>query len=415
MRRKFDRALWLGPERAADDVYVPDAPKKGCHHGKFEPLVSFFRQNAPPNPAVLSFYTSFGVGVGRCWFVEGVKVLKTENGWTDIDKQCSFGNLVWPRPNLAWEDDDRMEKLPDVSSMLDFEDAWNGGNSLRLGLSSPGSDAEAESFRCVWLPIQSLAVTPRKSYDARIVYKANHKAEIDLDVGLSLKLLSTNDQHMVQVNPISDSCDNAANGWTVLSIQFEIPAATDHSNDVPVAIGLIIGFTTEDPTGNYQISLLLGQMSVFPTTPLATSSHQPKVLWANFESPSSDGNAKLHGTITWEVATSFAPLTNINITSPEDPSPVWILDISDKWFPTFLYFNIYIQPRVRNANVPAPGNMIFIGTTGLDGKTNRFFVDPECLPDEFAGAQSARFLVQGVTDRGDLLGWDRCAFVDVGE
>jgi len=296
---------------------------------------------------------------------------------------------------------------------LDFEDAWNGGNSLQLSLSGLGSDTEDAFFRCVWLPIQSLAITSRKSYEAHIVYKVKCNAEVDLDIGLSLKLLSKYGEDTVHVNPISTGRDNLPKEWTLLSIQFEIPA--DHFSDVLVAIGLIIGFAAEDPTENYQFSLLLGQMTVFPTTTPTISSHQPRILWAKFESPStSDNNVKLHGTVTWEVAASFAPLTNITVTPPEDPNPAWILDTSDKWFPTFLYFNIYIQPYAPGESVPAPDNAIFIGTTGLNGRTNNFFVDPKCLPEELVGAKSARFLVQGVTNRGDLLKWDRCAFVDVG-
>jgi len=106
----------VGAQKEGEEVPVVDAPKrqgdKECPHGKFEPLISFFRQSPPPNPADLPFYTSFGVGVGRAWFVEGVKVLQTENGWTDVDKQCSLGNLVWPRPTLDWEGDERTDKVP---------------------------------------------------------------------------------------------------------------------------------------------------------------------------------------------------------------------------------------------------------------------------------------------------------------
>lgn len=413
--RKFDRTLWLGPEQESDDVYVPDPARKegdpGCPHGKFKPISSFFVQQSPPNPADLPFYTSFGIGIGHHWFVEGAMVLHSDNGWTDIDKQCSLGDLVWPRPYLVWEDDDRAEKLPSVSSMLDFENAWNGGNSLQLTLSGPGSDAEDAFFRCVWLPIQSLTITPRKSYEAHIVYKVHSNDELELDIGLSLKLLSDDSQHKVHVNPVPISCSDLPKGWTKLSVQFNMPAA--HFCDISVAVGIIIGFAAEDPTKDYQFSLLLGQMSVFPSIPPTLSSHQPKILWAKFDSPSSpDSNVKLYGTLVWEVATSFAQLTNIAVTSPEDPSPVWILDTSDKWFPTFHYFNIYVQPHVPNGGVPGPENAVFIGTTGLNGRANRFFVDAQCLP-EFEGAKYARFLVQGVTNRGDLLKWDRCAFVDV--
>ena len=384
-----------------------------CPHGKFEPLSSFFRRTPPPNPADLPLYTSFGVGVGRSWFVDGVQVLQTTNGWTDVDKQCSLGDMVWPRPALYWEGDERTDKVPDALSALDLEDAWNGGNSLRLTLSGLGSTAEDAFFRCVWLPVQSLIITPNLSYEARVVYKIDPGAELELDFGLSVKLLSDNTLHAVQVIPISADPSDLSGGWTSLSIEFELP--TDHRDDVLAAIGLVIGFAAEDPTEAYKFSLLLGQMTVFPTSPRTISPQQPRLLWADFEStPSSDAIDRFSGVLSWEVAASFTPLTNVTITSPEDPNPAWLLDPSDTWFPTFLYFNIYIQTRTSNGVVSAPETAIFIGTTGLNGHPRMFFVDPKVIPEEISQAEGVRFLVQGVTNHGEVLKWDQCVFVDLG-
>jgi len=302
-----------------------------------------------------------------------------------------------------------LEKLPDALSVLNLGDAWHGGSSLQLRLSGPGSDDENAFFQCVWLPVQSLAITSGRSYEAHVVYKVNAGAEVDLDISLSLKLFSEHVQPIVQVNPILANRD-AIREWSMLSIQFEIPA--DRISDIVIAIGLVIGFATQKPTQPYQFSILLGQMAVFPTVPSDISSYQPKLLWANFE-PIPNTDDKLHGTLTWEVATSFTPLTNVVIKSPEDPSPAWILDTSATWFPSFLYFNIYLQLHSPKGSVSTPENAIFIGTTGTDGRANRFFVDPRCLPDEIAGADEVRLLVQGVTDRGDLLKWHQCVFVDI--
>ena len=412
---RYERTLWVGPEKEGEEVSVPDMPRREgepeCPHGNFEFLISFFPRTPPPNPADLSFYTSFGVGVGNAWFVEGTKVLETEIGWTDIHKQSSLGNMVWPRPNLAWEGDKRTDKIPGVTPALDLSDAWNGGNSLRLTVSGPGSDAEDAFFRCVWLPVQSLAVTPRLPYEACIIYKTDSSAHIDLDLGLSVKLLSGNIQHTVLVNPITMDSNDLPGGWTTMSIQFELPI--EHLGDVLAAIGLVIGFAAEDPTEAYEFSILLGQITVFPSSAQGVSVQHPRLLWADFKSTASNAVDKFSGVLTWEVATSYIPLLNVIVTSPEDPNPAWILDPSDKWFPTFQYFNIYIQPYTSEGTISAPESAIFIGTTGLDGHAKRHFVDKKCLPEEVTLAKRVRFLVQGVTDRGEVLKWVQCVFVDV--
>jgi mannosyl-glycoprotein endo-beta-N-acetylglucosaminidase len=54
-----------------------------------------------------------------------------------------------------------------------------------------------------------------------------------------------------------------------------------------------------------------------------------------------------------------------------------------------------------------------MGTTGLDGRPNRFYVDWGVLPDAIKGMVDIRFYVQGVTDRGEVMEWEQCVFVDV--
>lgn len=411
----YERKLWLGPETDGEDIHVPIAPRREgepeCIHGKSQPLIKFFPQSPPPNPADLAFHTSFGVGVGRAWFVNGAKVLQTENGWTDIDKQGSLGNLLWPRPTLTWEGEELAgDKIPKASCTLNLEDAWNGGNSLRLTVSGTESDAEDAFFRCVWLPIQSLAITPLKSYEAHVIYKFDSSLSGEADVGLSVKLASDQGQRTINVKPISSGHTNLPGGWATLSMQFELP--TDYRDDVLVNIGVVIGYAMDEPAKAYDFSLSLGQINVFPTSPVASSAHQPRLLWADFAA-STDNDNKVSGVLTWEVAASFAPLTNIAVTSPEDPNPAWILNSSNKWFPEFLYFNIYMQVHTSDGTVSSPKTATFIGTTGLDGRRHRFFVDPKILPDEAVKAGSVRYLVQAVTDRGEVLKWDQCVFVDV--
>lgn len=192
----FERKLWLGAEDPNEKGEVPDAPvrREGepvCPHGPFQPLTEFFEPKSPPDPAELPFFTSFCPGVGRGWWVNGSKVWMTElegkeklAGWTDVSKQGSIGDLLWPIPRVKWEDVGREEALPQGRCSFDFEDAWQGGNSLRVAFDVQGSEADDAFFRSMWLPVQSFTLTAGKSYDASIIFKAESE---NIDVGLSLK------------------------------------------------------------------------------------------------------------------------------------------------------------------------------------------------------------------------------------
>lgn len=402
----------MGLEDAGEVIKVPEVPPREgepvCVHGPFLPVKSFFPRYPPPNPKDIGLFTMFSPGVGRAWFVEGVKVLQLEKGWTDIDKQGTLGDMVWPRPQVSWEGDEHDEVLPKASAALCLDDAWNGGNCLRLELSGPGSTAEHAVFRCLWLPIQSLALTPLQSYEATALYKVDSGVSLDLDIGLSVNLLSNTTVQYLEVSPSGVSHAELVGGWTKLSIEFTIPS--DDPMDVLGAIGLVIGIAAENPIQDYKLSLHIGQLTVFPTaSSKVVPSLRPAILWADFERTPDPG--RLAGILTWEVSTSFPRLPLNAITSVEDPVIPWNpLSISEQWFPSFIYFNIYVG---QHRDAPTPEQAVFIGTTGLDGRANRFYVDPECLPGDVDGTGGIRFYVQGVTDRGEVLGWDQCVFVDV--
>ena len=394
----YERLLWLGPEQAGEAVEVKPAPRREgepeCPHGAFRPLVSFFERRPPPDPAVLPFHTTFCPGIGTAWFVRGTQVLARDDGWTDMDKQGSIGDLLWPRPVLTWEDADRADALPEARCAFRFDEAWMGGNSLEVTFTIPGSTAEDAFFRVAWLPIQSLSVTPGKSYEAYVVFKTESDS---LDVGLSVKLPSGD-------TPVS-SIETLLNGWTKLSLQFTSDAAED------VSMGLIIGFAAEDPSEPSSFSILLGQMSVYPSPPsIEASPARARILWADFDRPSA---ASLAGALIWEVAATFGPSAPPSIPAVEDPKPVWLLDTADHWFPSFLYFNVYAQAHLADGRVEGPEQASFIGTTGLDGRANRLYVEREMLPESVQNAKAVRFYVQGVTDKGQVMGWDQCCFVDV--
>ncbi|KAI0059337.1 hypothetical protein BV25DRAFT_1889956 [Artomyces pyxidatus] len=408
-----ERKLWLGPASPSEKVEVPEMPpprREGepeCPHGDFRALSSFFDTNPPPDPADLPFCTTFSPGVGFAWFVNGVAVLPaTSHGWTDIDKQGAIGDQLWPRPELKWEDREGSDAPPTASSTFCFDDAWMGGNSLRIAVSAQGSEAEDAFFRCVWLPVQSFSVTPGKLYDASIIFKPVHGVDpdVDLDVGLSLKLLNGD---VAPLTVSSISAEDLAGGWTRQSLQFTL------TKSAPLFIGLMVGFATGDPTLDISFGVLLGQMSVFPSAPSPLAgivTATPRILWADFRRT----HPRLSGTLTWETAACFPPvLPIVDIPAPDDPNPIWRLDMSAQWFPKFAYFNVYVQPHLPGGNVEGPERAAFVGTTGLDGRACRLFVEEAMLPEIVVRAKDVRFYVQGVTDRGEVLSWDRCVFADV--
>ena len=345
------------------------------------------------------------------------------DGWTDVDKQCSMGDMVWPSPAISWEGDEWPDDLPSVSSSVCLDDSWNAGSCLRLDMSSPGFDDEDAHFRCVWLPIQSLTMSPRCRYEARIVYKLEHSLHIDLDIGLSLKVLSGPSDHEAHLTGILDEHD-LPGGWKRLAVQFSLvsrsdvarPFATRHLPDIVIAIGFIIAIAPEQPLDPFSASLSLGQLDVFPATPPDAQPHDPLLTWADFLTTSSPPsmNGRLSGTLHWDAAVTFAPSTHISDLSPDDPNPVWKMHIADDWFRSYLYFNVYMQTFVAGGHVADPELATWIGTTGLDGQFCEFALDVP-LPPVVDGTQNTqvRFYIQGVDDHGDVLPWNRCVFVDV--
>jgi mannosyl-glycoprotein endo-beta-N-acetylglucosaminidase len=375
-------------------------------------MSAFFVHATPPDPAQLVFYTSFSPGVGRSWFVEGVNVLQTKDGWADVDKQSALGDLVWPRPSVTWENNDCSDALPSASSMLDMSDAWNGGNTLKVSISCAGSTADDAFFRCIWLPVQSLNVTSLMSYDVNIVYKTVACEGTDLDLGLFVKPLMVGGGDIPEINVGVSTQSDLKNGWTRQVLSFSLPPSTANAS---IAVGLIIGFVAEDPSRPLDFSVSLGQLAVYPSSPTVhVLKGIPGILWAKFQStkPLASPSTGLSGLLTWDIASSFPRLTLGVISSPEGPNPAWILDDTKERFPSFLYFNIYVNPQPLSGSVAGAAAAIFIGTTGLDGRANRLYVDSAMLPKNVMDGRGLRFYVQGVSDKGDVLPWEMCAYVD---
>jgi mannosyl-glycoprotein endo-beta-N-acetylglucosaminidase len=459
----YERKLWvgLGSATANRGVEVPKAPRrKGpngeeeepeCPHGSFRPLVEFFERQVPPDPWLLPVWMCFCPGVGMGWWVGGVRVLKDADGWTDLDKQSSIGDLVWPVPELRlegrgeWEgegegnmDDDK--DLPKVKSEICMSKAWNGGSSLRLQLCSPSpvpapdTVSEDAVYRTFWLPVQSIGLTRGKTYEATLVYKVESQRHsnlnVDVDIGLSVKPLSAADPAKLKITPLStsDSQKPLPGGWTKLSIAFIVKEDPQVVPAITGALGLNIVILAETFAHWHalDVSLLLGQLCVYPARPADAEAHEPMILWADvtLQHPSSPGKKPLGGTITWETAVAFPDTPNSIITSTEDPVSVFKVPPPTQeypWFPSFVYFNIYALAHPVNGVVGHPEESVWIGTSGgtAEGRKCAFVVVWKSLRgvlglgDGGVGKGKVRFYVQGVTDRGVVLGWERCVYVDV--
>ena len=412
----YESKLWVGP--ISGTVEVSAAPQNGSKHlhEPFLPIASFFPRHPPPEPSQLSFHTTFCPGSGTAWFVEGVKVFQIQSGWTDVEKQTSVGDMIWPCPKLYW-DDDREDEVPKALSCFYMDDAWNGGNSIRISISCPGSEEATAAYRILWLPIQSLHLIAQRSYEAHAIYKLepNHSQDLETEFALSVKSLPGSQEDDLVLNIVSTSSIELTGGWTKLTIQFNL---SGNELQLTAAIGLVIAIVTENPTEPLQLPFLLGQLSVSPHVPFTFTEEDPLVLWADFTpTPASSERptAPFLGTLSWEVTTSFPIVTQSIIKSPEDPLPAWNIQPTIDWFPSFLYFNIYAQPFTDKWNVGTVDKAIWIGTSGSDGQCHGFDILPENLP--FAVDNPAttkiRFYIQGVNDCGEVLKWEKCAYVDV--
>jgi mannosyl-glycoprotein endo-beta-N-acetylglucosaminidase len=182
---------------------------------------------------------------------------------------------------------------------------------------------------------------------------------------------------------------------------------SENQENALITAGLVVGFATEDPSKPVEFSILLGQVAVYPALP-TPSPHlclaSPRILWADFQH-SKDHNS---GVLTWEIAAAFPPIS-LPATAPavDSPIPLWSFDNSKHAFPSCAYYNIY-----AGTSLGGPTQATFIGTTGLDGRANRFYVDWGVLPGAIKDLKQIRFYVQGVTDRGEVMEWEQCVFVD---
>ncbi|KAL5488469.1 hypothetical protein ACEPAI_6587 [Sanghuangporus weigelae] len=420
-----ERTLWVGPAIEGAHVEVPEPPlregEQPCPypHSAFRPMREFFDSKPPPKPDLLPFCTSFCPGVGHAWFVDGKKVMHKEKGWTDIDKQTSLGNLLWPRPKVEWDENDSGEALPKVSTKLMFEDAFNSGSSVVINISAEESPQEGTAFRCLWIPVQSIAMTPGGLYEVELVYKVSSDNSVELDAALSAKA-----ETAVEISPVSSL--DLENGWSRLSVTCKpiAPASAGSSSSFNIVanIGIILAVASEDASLPYTIDITLGQLSVLPKSPLTDlSSYSMRLLWVDHTreagpNPNSPQSEIL--IITWESCISYTSPAIVGSDNP-DPEvlfPPWTLDRSPHWIPRLQYANIYAEKGAWNI-YPSQA-AVFLGTSGWGSGAHtgagpdRFVLERSTLPEKLRDGK-VRFYVQAVTDRGSVLPWGRCAFVDL--
>ena len=110
-----------------------------------------------------------------------------------MEKQTSIDNMIWPCPKLYW-DDDREDEIPEALSCFYMDDAWNGGNSIRISISCPGSEEATAAYRTLWLPIQSLHLISQRSFAAHAIFKSDLSSQ-------SFRKIQRNLFNYLNVNP----------------------------------------------------------------------------------------------------------------------------------------------------------------------------------------------------------------------
>jgi len=294
-------------------------------------------------------------------------------------------------------------------------DGYNGGNTLKLSLEYTGRNSD-DTVKSIWVPIQSLTLTTRESFEARLVYKTIAGSDVDVDAQIHVKSLSYNVIASAGFTTGRAIVSDLPRGWTRQIISF---ISTSTRGTASVAIGFLVSFKPKDPSAKVTFSFSLGQLAVYPIPPSpSVSVGIPSVEGAKFTPDilphphAPYAVDPLQGVVTWDTASTFAPI-DVRVTDPESTAPAWLLQDTPAYrFPTFVYFNIYATPLLCHFVNVDPTQAVFIGTTGLDGRINRFYTERACFPDDWDKLPGVRFYIQGVTNRGEVLPWERCATVD---
>lgn len=401
----YERRLWVGPQDTNEKVVVPPMTRHpaepSCSHGDYVPLSHFFPKSSPPNPSLLTFFTCFSPGIGYKWFIEGRMVEHKKNGWTDIEKQTSLGDMIWSCPNVFWEGEVENDVLPSVIPSLSFDDAWLGGSSLHLDITLIGTPDDDTVYKSFWVPIQSTVLTPLITYYVSVIHQVD-PGECEIEVAFGLKSLSGEDlgEH-VEIKP--KALTHLQSSWVKTELEI-ILSKYSQDKDIQAALGLRVAVINPDPSSSKTFLLKLGMISVHQAPRADSLQRDLRILWG---SCSVDAESfSLH----WGVSVFFPSPPTLPITSPEDLHPAWLIEGHQTSYPHFMYFHVFFMVQSDAPSHP-PENATFIGVSRSDGKENSFTVKRQSLPRDLRDTP-LRFFIQGVTDRGFVLPWSHCLFVD---
>jgi mannosyl-glycoprotein endo-beta-N-acetylglucosaminidase len=399
---EYDRKLWVGTRRPGEltgSVSTPTELKDAVRlypllYGNgtklseadqiaIKPIQSYFPTRAPTDPVYIPFSTTFCPGVGYSWFAEGKKLMHLTEGWCDVDKQTSLGNLVWPG-------DDPDKPLAEIS----FEDAWSGGSSLLLS----SKTSSMANWRSV--PITDLTVSLDLAYSISIVWKVTSSTR-------NISVQPTVDSPSFSIITTDRGTKDVGSGWSRSTLDFTIsstPVPVPAPSDKPVAkvtLGLW-AFATRDkalyPLTSAQetiaaspLSLLVGQVVVTPIDPNETIPDIVNTEWVPSNTAPVAGT--LNGVLRWTIDYAFAATAS---QSSSSLIPWSFNQITDR-LPSFAYFNIYISLESDLES------KIFVGTTGVDGQGSEFFfrgIQVADISSKLSSPCVIHLLVQGVTDKG---------------
>ncbi|EFI28323.1 endo-beta-N-acetylglucosaminidase [Coprinopsis cinerea okayama7 len=334
-----DTNLWVGPSSSKVAIEVPPTEFKVvepmCEHGPFKPVSKFFPTLPPPDPLDLAFYTSFSPGVGHQWFVEGKEVFYSGSGWTDIEKQTSTGDLVWPKPTVYNLVGGGLSDA-DASSALYFEDAWNGGNSLQINVTRTRGSTGYAGY---WVPIQSLSLSTGNRYEASVVYKVGEGATGDVDAKLDLGVRGGGTRRNAGFKLLEEDTTALASGWAKARIVFEPSAAEGEESIVPASIGFIVSVSSDStkssPSNNsFLLPFLVGQIAVHPHLPADYHSFEASLYSLSFKR-NATSRSPLDGMLSWDIVAALPePPEPDESPDRDDPNLFWEVQPTERnWFP----------------------------------------------------------------------------------
>ena len=186
------------------------------------------------------FSTSFNTGHGRKWFVDG-KVAK-EGEWNYRSVAGILPTWRW------WVKSDRPSKL---SGEYDFEDAYNGGNSIRLS-----GDVQAKNQQDVMLYSTKLNVN-EKSF-LSVAYKANKGLPVQI------ALATKEDYSEFKTFDLSQAKD-----WT--KVNFSLADLAGQT-----IYGIKLHFASQEAVADYRFNL--GQISISDQVEAPASPSQARIV-----------------------------------------------------------------------------------------------------------------------------------------